>query len=290
MQKLSLPNESMNLRFHFAMTSMNLERLCMQVMTLSRKIEGDREILNMFSKAPDLIKAKATRTFVEMMKLVPSCYSHIKVMEKSVIAETYPITLEHDGGSYDFEPYVVEVDLDKGKVLISGGTECKLTFIHTLSDDPSNICWGNIGHLVSRLTGELDLHGLLQLVHQFLHSYNSSAIHFRRSRSGILISQDDNEDDEPYCSWCDDYGHDISDCEILLVVRTLSINMMTTMTTAALIVQRRRRRGGCRCRTCRGHRDSRLMLDSKIQVEATRCRSCGCGRTLPKVKCLVLDS
>jgi hypothetical protein len=39
---------------------------------------------------------------------------------------------------------------------------------------PSNICWGNIGHLVSRLAGELDLHGLLQLVHQFLHSYNSS--------------------------------------------------------------------------------------------------------------------
>ena len=23
----------------------------------------------------------------------------------------------------------------------------------------------------------------------------------------------EDEDDEPYCSWCDDYGHDISDCE-----------------------------------------------------------------------------
>ncbi len=189
-----------------------LERLCMQVMTLSRKIEGDREILNMFSRAPEFIKAKATRTFVEMMRLVPSCYSHINVVEKSVLAETYPITLEHDGGSYNFEPYVVEVDLDKGKVLISGGTEMN-GYIHPhVTDDPNNVCWGNIGHLVSRLAGELDLHGLLQLVHQFLHSYNSSDP-FQKIEKWDPDWQDDSEDDEPYCSWCDDYGHDISDCE-----------------------------------------------------------------------------
>ncbi len=189
-----------------------LERLSMQVMTLSRKIEGDREILNMFSKAPDLIKAKATRTFVEMMRLVPSCYSHINVCEKSVLAETYPITLEHDGGRYHFEPYVVEVDLDKGKVLISGGTECN-GYIHPhVTDDPNNICWGNIGHLVSRLAGELDLHGLLQLVHQFLHSYNSSDP-FQKIEKWDPDFVEDNDDDDPYCSWCDDYGHDISDCE-----------------------------------------------------------------------------
>ncbi len=189
-----------------------LERLCMQVMTLSRKIEGDREILNMFSRAPEFIKAKATRAFVEMMKLVPSCYSHIYVVDKSVIAETYPITLEHDGGSYNFEPYVVEVDLDKGKVLISGGTECN-GYIHPhVTDDPNNICWGNIGHLVSRLAGELDLHGLFQLVHQFLHSYNSSDP-FQKIEKWDPDFVEDNADDEPYCSWCDDYGHDISDCE-----------------------------------------------------------------------------
>ncbi len=189
-----------------------LERLCMQVMTLSRKIEGDREILNMFSKAPEFIKAKATRTFVEMMRLVPSCYSHINVVDKSVLAETYPITLEHDGGSYHFEPFGVEVDLDKGKVLISGGTEMN-GYIHPhVTDDPNNICWGNIGHLVSRLTGELDLHGLLQMVHQFLHSYNSSDP-FQKIEKWDPEYVDDNDDNDPYCSWCDDYGHDISDCD-----------------------------------------------------------------------------
>jgi hypothetical protein len=113
----------MNLRVSLRDDKYELERLCMQVMTLSQEIEGDREILNMFSKAPDFIKAKATRTFVEMMKLVPSCYSHINVDDKSVLATTYPITLEHDGGSYNFEPFTVEVDLNKGKVMISGGTE-----------------------------------------------------------------------------------------------------------------------------------------------------------------------
>ncbi len=188
-----------------------LERLCMQVMTLSRKIEGDNEILKLFSRAPELIKAKATRTFVEMMKLVPSCYESIKVEDSSVLATTYPIVLEHDGSRYDFEPYTVEVRLDTGKVLISGGTEMN-GFIHPhCSFDPGNVCFGNISHLVSRLAGELDLHGLLQLVHQFLHSYNSSDPFQKIEKWDPNWVED--EDDEPYCSWCDDYGHDISDCE-----------------------------------------------------------------------------
>jgi hypothetical protein len=59
--------------------------------------------------------------------------------------------------AYDFEPYVVEVELDKGKVLISGGTECNsATFIHTAHQTLATSAFGNIGHLVSRLAGELD--------------------------------------------------------------------------------------------------------------------------------------
>jgi len=189
-----------------------LERLSMQVMTLSRKIEGDNEILKLFSRAPELIKARATRTFVEMMKLVPSCYESIKLDDSSVIATTYPIVLEHDGGRYEFEPFTVEVKLDTGKVLICGGTEMN-GYIHPhVTDDPNNICWGNIGHLVSRLAGELDLHGLLQLVHQFLHSYNSSDP-FQKIEKWDPDWVEESDDAEPYCSWCDDYGHDVSDCE-----------------------------------------------------------------------------
>lgn len=188
-----------------------LERLCMQVMTLSRKIEGDNEILKLFSRAPELIKAKATRTFVEMMKLVPSCYESIKVDDNSVIATTYPIVLEHDGGRYEFEPYTVEIRLDLGKVLISGGTEMN-GYIHPhVTDDTSNICWGSCGHLVSRLAGECDLHGLLQLVHQFLNSYNSSDPFQKIEKWDPNWVED--EDDEPYCSWCDDYGHEIDNCD-----------------------------------------------------------------------------
>jgi hypothetical protein len=126
----------MNLRISLRDDKYELERLCMQVMTLSRKIEGDREILNMFSRAPEFIKAKATRTFVEMMKLGARVAIAYQVDEKSVIATTYPIVLEHDGGSYNFEPYTVEVRLDKGKVLISGGTEMN-GYVHPhVTDDP----------------------------------------------------------------------------------------------------------------------------------------------------------
>jgi hypothetical protein len=242
-----------------------LERLCMQVMTLSRKLEGDREILNMFSKAPDFIKAKATRTFVEMMKLVPSCYSHINVDDKSVLATTYPITLEHDGGSYNFEPFTVEVDLNKGKVYDQRWNRSeRLLFTRMSSDDPSNICWGNIGHLVSRLAGELDLHGLLQLVHQV-----SEQLQQQRSIS---------EDREVGSDFVDDkmtMNRTVHGATTMATIfqtanhvggaSTVSNTMITT-TTAALIDRKKKRRKPMQ----NLQRTPRQPVDAgvKIQVDA----------------------
>lgn len=188
-----------------------LERLSLQVMRLSRKLETDRQVLGLFERSPEWIRGRANRTICDLTKLVPAVYTGFRFDGEAVIGTTHPIDLEYDGCTYHFESFEVEVNLRQGKVFISGGTE-RNGYVHPhVSDEKSNICWGNIGHLVNRLAGELDLFGLFQLVHQFLNSYNSSDP-FQRIEKWDPDWVEDN-DDEPYCSWCDDYGHDISDCE-----------------------------------------------------------------------------
>ena len=188
-----------------------LERTGLQMLQLSRKLEMDRQVLKMFERSPDFIKARAVRTFVDLLKLVPGSYAGFSFKEDSVVGTTYPIEIEHDGYIYHFHAYEVECDLRQGKVFIRGGSEVN-GYIHPHVTDGDNICWGNIGHLVSRLAGELDLFGLFQLVHEFLKTYNESDP-FQKIEKWDPNYEEPDEDEEPYCSWCDDYGHDISECE-----------------------------------------------------------------------------
>jgi hypothetical protein len=192
--------------------SYELERLSLQVMQLSRKLETDRHLLEMFGRSPDWIRNKSNRTFCDLMKLVPAVYQSFRFEDESVVGVTHQIDIEHDGYTYHFDSYEVEVNLRQGKVLIGGGTNVN-GYVHPhVTDERSNVCWGNCGHLVSRLAGELDLFGLFQLVHQFLTSYNASDPYQKIERWDPDYEEPSDEE-EPYCSFCDDYGHNIGECD-----------------------------------------------------------------------------
>jgi hypothetical protein len=192
--------------------SYELERLSLQVMQLSRKLETDRQVQRMFEKPEDWIKARANRTYVDLMKLAPGIFTGFRFEEESVIGMTDDIFLSHDGQEFSFKPFEVEVNLRQGKVFISGGTNVN-GYIHPhVTDESSNICWGNIGPLVNRLAGELDLFPLFQLIHQFLCAYNPNDP-YQRIEKWDPDYEEPEDDNEPYCSWCDDYGHDIADCD-----------------------------------------------------------------------------
>jgi hypothetical protein len=192
--------------------SYELERLSLQVMQLSRKLETDRHLLEMFRQSPEWIQKKSNRTFCDLMKLVPATYSAFRIEDESVVGVTHEIMISYDGYDYRFDPYEVEVNLRQGKVFIGGGSNVN-GYVHPhVTDERSNVCWGNIGHLVSRLAGELDLFGLFQLVHQFLTSYNASDPYQKIERWDPDYEEPSDED-EPYCSFCDSYGHSISECD-----------------------------------------------------------------------------
>jgi hypothetical protein len=189
-----------------------LERLSLQLMQLSRKLETDRHLLEMFQKSPEWIRKKANHAFCDLMKLVPATYASFRFEDESVAGATHEIEIEYDGYTYHFEPYEVVVNLRQGKVFIGGGTNVN-GYVHPhVTDERGNVCWGNIGHLVSRLAGELDLFGLFQLVHQFLSSYNASDPYQKIERWDPNYEEESDED-EPYCSYCDNYGHTVSECD-----------------------------------------------------------------------------
>lgn len=192
--------------------SYEMERTSLQLMQLSRKLETDRQILRIFEKPESWIRSRANRQFCDLMKLVPSIYQSFRVEDTSVVGVTHPIDIEYDGYTYHFDQYEVELDMKQGKVFISGGTNIN-GYVHPhVSDEKSNVCYGNISHLVQRLAGELDLFSLFQLLHQFLNSYNASDP-FQRIEKWDPDWTDEEADDEPYCSYCDDYGHTISECD-----------------------------------------------------------------------------
>lgn len=188
-----------------------LDRLSTQIMTLSRKIEGDRQLLSMFEKSPDFIKARATRTYFDLLKLVPGTYKSFHFSGDSVFGTTYIIEIEYEGYRYEFDPFVVEVNMRKGDVLITGGSPVN-DYLHPHVASSDNVCWGNVGHLVSRYAGSLDLHELFLLVYQFLSTYNESDP-FQKIEHWNHEWCECEDDEEPYCSWCDCYGHDVSECE-----------------------------------------------------------------------------
>ena len=176
-----------------------LERLSLQTMQLSRKLETDRQVLRMFERGPAWVKQRANHTFVDLLKLVPATYASFRFEDESVTGVTHDIEIEYDGYTYHFEPYEVTVNLRQGKVFIGGGTNVN-GYVHPhVTDERSNVCWGNVGHLVSRLAGELDLFGLFQLVHQFLTSYNASDPYQRIERWDPEY-EEERDDEEPYCS------------------------------------------------------------------------------------------
>jgi hypothetical protein len=85
---------------------------------------------------------------------------------------------------------------------------------------------------VSRLLVSLICTDFFNWCINFLNSYNSSDP-FQKIEKWDPNWVDD-QDDEPYCSWCDDYGHDISDCESVGGASTVSNTMITTKTAALM--------------------------------------------------------
>ncbi len=191
--------------------SYQLDDLIEQVNKLSRRAILNKKMLAFFDHPEDIFKRDMLRMLSELMKLVPGNYSCIRFEDGKIIGLTQPIVIVHEGHAYDFEPYEVKFDLNTQTIHIRGDKNEVNTYIHPHVTGGGSICWGNIGGLVAKLSGELDIYGLFQLLHTFLSTYNEDDPYQKIERWDPSYVEDD--DDGPYCRWCDETGHDISECE-----------------------------------------------------------------------------
>ncbi|NQU06672.1 MAG: hypothetical protein HQ568_11310 [Calditrichaeota bacterium] len=188
-----------------------LNDLSNRMTELARKVTTARHLKKFFESSDDILKRQATRMWVDLLKLVPGTFTGFKFEGNRITGTTEHITIIFEDYSYVFQPYVVEVNIRNGEIAIMGDSNMVDTYIHPHVSD-ENVCWGNIGGLVQRLVGELNLHGLFQLIHQFLSTYNEDDP-FLRIEHWNPHWEEDHREDEPYCCFCDDYGHEIEDCE-----------------------------------------------------------------------------
>ncbi len=186
-----------------------MDRLSMEMMELSRTIAVDRKLLEFCNRSKGQLVDSAVRMYRDMKKLVPGLYASIQFENGVLIGTTHKITIEHEGGYYYFQPFEVKIDLLASEVKITGDENEDNGYIHPHIGENGVVCWGNIGHLVSQLIGELDVPGLLQLVHKFITTYNQADPYQRIE----YWDPDWEPEDESYCEYCDVDGHYSNDCE-----------------------------------------------------------------------------
>lgn len=187
-----------------------LENLCRRVTELSTKISTAKHLLKFFEKSDDYLKKFALQMWVDLLKLVPGVYQGFRFEDDSIFGLTHRIVIQYDGEDYEFEPYEVEFDIRNARINIRGERNGVNGYIHPhITED--TVCWGSIGGLVAKLIGQVDLHGLFQLVHTFLSSYNPEDPYQRVERWDPDYEEPDEEDDE-YCVYCEEYGHEANYC------------------------------------------------------------------------------
>ena len=194
----------------------HLQDLNEQINSTARKMMLDKRLLKLFDKPERNLKKFAVRLFADLMKLVPGIYQSFTIEGSKITGVTSEISIDHEGESYNFQPYEVTFDLTSSTVMIAGDKNENNGYIHPHvtyggGGGTGSICWGNIGGLVARLGGELDVYGLFQLIHQYLSTYNENDPYQKIERWNP--NYDEDEDNSPYCSFCDESGHEISDCE-----------------------------------------------------------------------------
>jgi len=190
--------------------SWELEDSATKMSECAQRIALNQRLLDLFKSSEDGLAKSLRRRFVDLLRLVPSQYEQISLANNQVTGVTYPVIIEHDDNNFEFGSYKVNVDLGSGQVRITGGRSVN-GHIHPHIAEDKTICWGNIGVLVNRLAGQLDLAGLFSLVLQFLKTYNENDPYQRIEKWDP--DYDDDDDNESYCEYCDEFGHSTNDCE-----------------------------------------------------------------------------
>lgn len=143
-----------------------------ELLELRRKIHTDRSALKVLEGTRGQWNRNAEREFQHLRKLVPNLYKEITLEDGQLAAFTHPVSIYFEGYNYQLGSYKVTIDFDSGNLTIDNLTDKFDEYDHPHIDHGVG-CLGNLSDGVIRMLAEMELFGALQMIHTFLHSYNS---------------------------------------------------------------------------------------------------------------------
>jgi hypothetical protein len=145
-----------------------------EALNMRNSIVTDKEAIKALDGTKGQWIHRAEDEFDHLQHLVPSFYKKISLNENELIALTYPIEIEFDGAEYYLGDFEVKIGLQEAGLVIHNLTKQIDGYDHPHVNDGS-ACLGNISTGLIKMLAEFEFFGALQMIHTFLHSYNSDS-------------------------------------------------------------------------------------------------------------------
>ena len=149
-----------------------LDGLNRQIFELSRNRNLDKHILTLLEKPIIPLNKKILDEYANVKKLVPGLYRSIQFDDRHIRAKTHQVNINVDGEEFNIGILLIELDLSRGQAKIYNLTNTVNGYPHPHVNDNSEICLGNVSAGLTRLLGEFEIYGALELLHKFIHEYN----------------------------------------------------------------------------------------------------------------------
>ncbi len=149
-----------------------LDDLSRQMFDMARKRNLDKHLLVQLEKPSIPLGRKIIGEYTNIKKLLPGLYQSIRFDDRHVWAKTHQVDIWYADEKYEIGVLLIELELSRGKVILSNLTNPVNNYPHPHVNDNGEICLGNVSAGLTKLLGEFEIYGALELLHKFIHEYN----------------------------------------------------------------------------------------------------------------------
>ena len=188
-----------------------LDDLNRQMFETARKRNLDQQMLTQLEKPIIPLQKKILDEYANIRKLAPGLYQSIQFKDRYVYAKTHQVDIWYYDEKYEIGVLLIELDLSRGQVIMRNLTNPVNNYPHPHVSDNGEICLGNVSAGLTRLLGEFEIYGALELLHKFIHEYNEDDAY---QKIQFWKDPDYCEEDNEYerCREGGSYGRTCLDC------------------------------------------------------------------------------
>ena len=158
------------------------------------------------------LEKKAGQLADDIYQMAPTVFKKVELTADRLLARTYPVEIEYDEWKYNLGSYDISIWFIGNSIEISSLNGIKHQgYPHPHVDTDDHPCLGNIHNIVHKLLINGDYSNLLNLLNQFVRSYNDDNPFVKIERWDPDYEEDDKDYQGCYenssssdCIYCDD--------------------------------------------------------------------------------------